>query len=166
MVAGIRMLPMVRMYITIAAGLFRMRKRDFILGATPAALVWVGIPVALGYAFRTNVSLLTDRYSSASEVILFASPLLGISIAAFFWLRANRSKIAIWRTKLVAKIQAETVWIVAASSQFRQKISHARTTATGTVTPVRVSYLVSRTSLVAVILALMFMLNEMRPPLS
>ena len=38
------MLPMVRMYITIAAGLFRMRKRDFILGATPAALVWVGIP--------------------------------------------------------------------------------------------------------------------------
>jgi membrane protein DedA with SNARE-associated domain len=166
MVAGIRMLPMVRMYITIAAGLFRMRKRDFILGATPAALVWVGIPVALGYAFRTNVSLLTDRYSSASEVILFASPLLGISIAAFFWLRANRSKIAIWRTKLVAKIQAETVWIVAASSQFRQKVSHARTTATGTVTPVRVSYLVSRTSLVAVILALMFMLNEMRPPLS
>jgi membrane protein DedA with SNARE-associated domain len=166
MVAGIRMLPMVRMYITIAAGLFRMRKRDFILGATPAALVWVGIPVALGYAFRTNVSLLTDRYSSASQVILFASPLLGISIAAFFWLRANRSKIAIWRTKLVAKIQAETVWIVAASSQFRQKISHARTTATGTVTPVRVSYLVSRTSLVAVILALMFMLNEMRPPLS
>jgi len=166
MVAGIRMLPMVRMYITIAAGLFRMRKRDFILGATPAALVWVGVPVALGYAFRTNVSLLTDRYSSASQVILFASSLLGISIAAFFWLRANRSKVGVWRTKLVAKVQADAVWIHAVSAQFLRKATHTRTTSTGAITTVRISYLVSRTSLVAVILALMFVLNEMRPPLS
>jgi membrane protein DedA with SNARE-associated domain len=166
MVAGIRMLPMVRMYITIAAGLFRMRKRDFILGATPAALVWVGVPVALGYAFRTNVSLLTDRYSSASQVILFASPLLGISIAAFFWLRANRSKFPMWRTKLVAKAQTEIVWIHSASTQVRRKVTRTHTTATGAITTVRISYLVSRTSLVAVILALMFVLNEMRPPLS
>ena len=166
MVAGIRMLPMVRMYITIAAGLFRMRKRDFILGATPAALVWVGIPVALGYAFRANVSLLTDRYSSASQVILFASPLLGISIAAFFWLRANRSKVALWRTRLVTKARAEAIWIQAASTQLLRKVTHTRTTAMGAITTVRISYLISRTSLVAIILALMFMLNGLRPPLS
>jgi membrane protein DedA with SNARE-associated domain len=166
MVAGIRMLPMVRMYITIAAGLFRMRKRDFILGATPAALVWVGRPVALGYAFRTNVSLLTDRYCSASQVLQFASPLLGISIAAFFWLRANRSKVATWRIRLVAKVQGDAVWIHAVSAQLFRKVTHTRATATGAITSVRVSYLISRTSLIAVILALMFVLNEMRPPLS
>src|SRR6478735_333982 len=166
MVAGIRMLPMVRMYITIAAGLFRMRKRDFILGATPAALVWVGIPVALGYAFRTNVSLLTDRYSSASHVILFASPMLGVSIAAFVWLRANRGKVAIWRNSLVAKVQSEMAWIGGASTLLRQNAGRLRATTTAFISPVRISYLISRTSLVAVILALMFMLNEMRPPLS
>ena len=52
------------------------------------------------------------------------------------------------------------------STLLRQKAGRLRSTTSGTITPVRVSYLVSRTSLVAVILALMFMLNEMRPPMS
>ena len=159
MVAGIRMLPMVRMYISIAAGLLRMRKRDFILGATPAALVWVGIPVALGYAFRTNVSLLTDRYASASHVLFFASPLLGISIAAFVWLRGNRDKLPVYRARLTGALQAK-------AAQIGGHLPSARPVFAITLAPGRASRLVSRTSLIGVILALMFVLSELRLPIS
>jgi membrane protein DedA with SNARE-associated domain len=88
-VFSIRLLPLVRMYITIASGLLRTRMRDFLEGAAPAALIWAGTPVVLGYVLRNRVQAFETEYSTLSHLILVASPLIGVAGAAIWWLRAH-----------------------------------------------------------------------------
>jgi membrane protein DedA with SNARE-associated domain len=85
----IRLLPLVRMYISIGSGLLRIRIRDFVVGAAPAALIWAGTPIVLGYLFRARVHAIEAQYTTLSHTLLLASPLIGVAGGAIWWLRAH-----------------------------------------------------------------------------
>ncbi|HUZ00056.1 MAG TPA: VTT domain-containing protein [Thermomicrobiaceae bacterium] len=81
-----RSLPLVRMYVSIGAGLLRVPLRDFLLGAVPGAIVWAGTPLALGYLFRAGVDHAVDDYAHLASYLVMVMPALAI-VAAVWWLR-------------------------------------------------------------------------------
>lgn len=83
-----RMLPLVRMYVSIGLGLLRIPIRHFLLGAAPAALVWAGTPLALGYVFRTNVQVFEARYVTVSHVLMLVLPAVSLVSAVVWWVRS------------------------------------------------------------------------------
>jgi membrane protein DedA with SNARE-associated domain len=87
-----RIVPMVRIYVTVAAGLTRMPWRNFLLGAAPAALVWSGTPLALGYYFRQDVQQFAGSGSSLSQAFFLVVPLFGVvgALAWVVWRRLAR----------------------------------------------------------------------------
>ncbi|MFM8594272.1 MAG: DedA family protein [Chloroflexota bacterium] len=52
----LRLVPLVRIGLTIGAGAFGIRVRDFVVGAFPAACSWMGLPLGLGWVFREDVA--------------------------------------------------------------------------------------------------------------
>lgn len=86
-----RIVPMVRIYVTIASGLARMSWRSFLLGSAPAALLWSGLPLLLGYCFRGSVQRFTSSGSSASHAFFLAVPLVGVVIVCGFALKKRLS---------------------------------------------------------------------------
>lgn len=84
-----RVVPLVRLYIPVAAGLLRIRWRDYLIGAAPAALIWSGAPLALGYLFRSDVERFTAGSSTASRLFFLAVPLFGVVLAAAWWVRGG-----------------------------------------------------------------------------
>jgi alkaline phosphatase len=87
----VRLLPLVRMYIAIGAGLMRIRLRNFILGAAPAAVIWAGSPVVLGYLFRSRVQSFATHYTRATHLILILLPLVGLFSLMLWWIRRGPS---------------------------------------------------------------------------
>jgi membrane-associated protein len=85
-----RIVPMVRIYVTVAAGLMRMPWRDFLLGAAPAALVWSGTPLVLGYYFRADVHQFAAGGSPVSRLFFLAVPLVGV-VGGLGWLLRRRT---------------------------------------------------------------------------
>lgn len=79
-----RIVPMVRIYVTVAAGLARMPWRNFLLGAAPASVVWSGTPLALGYYFRSDVHQFAAGGSNLSHAFFLAVPMIGI-LGALAW---------------------------------------------------------------------------------
>lgn len=63
-----RLVPMVRICVPVTAGLLPLPCRSFMLGAAPAALVWSGTPLALGYVLRAQVQGLTAHGSRRAGV--------------------------------------------------------------------------------------------------
>ncbi len=92
-----RLLPLVRMPITIATGLLRFRLRDFFLGAVPAALLWAGTPLVAGYYFRGSVHRFETRYTQFSHLFLITLPAVGLIAAIAWWVRRGETKRAAWR---------------------------------------------------------------------
>lgn len=86
-----RLLPLVRMSIAIGVGLLRIPLRHFLLGAAPAALLWAGTPLTLGYLFRADVQAFEARYTAFSQVLLLALPTVGLISALVWWVRAEHS---------------------------------------------------------------------------
>jgi membrane protein DedA with SNARE-associated domain len=82
-----RIIPVVRIYVTVASGLMRMRWRSFIIGAAPAALVWSGTPLLLGYCFRSSVYDFTAGGSTISRIFFLAIPLFGVVVVAVYLVR-------------------------------------------------------------------------------
>jgi membrane protein DedA with SNARE-associated domain len=64
-IAVLRLIPFVRMGTTVGAGVIGIRPRDFILGSSIAAIIWTGIPLSVGYAFRSRLETLEAFYNSA-----------------------------------------------------------------------------------------------------
>jgi membrane protein DedA with SNARE-associated domain len=103
----VRLLPLVRMYITIATGLMRIRLRHFLLGAAPAALVWAGTPLVLGYAFRADVHRWAAHYSTGAHLLLAALPLIGLATGVVWWVRrAPSPRMALRRGRSVLGLLA------------------------------------------------------------
>ena len=75
-IAVLRLIPFVRMGTTVGTGLIGIRLRDFVLGSTVAALIWVSVPLSIGYAFRSNLETLEAYYATAVSAL---PVLLGIS---------------------------------------------------------------------------------------
>ena len=82
-----RILPLVRLYVTVASGLVQMRWRSFLLGATPAALVWSGTPLLLGYCFRTSVHDFAAGGSTISRLFFLSIPMIGVIAVAVWYVR-------------------------------------------------------------------------------
>jgi membrane-associated protein len=87
-----RMLPLVRMYISIGAGLLQIRFRDFVGGAVIGALIWGGTPIALGYFFQGNVQQFTENYATLSHLIFVILPALTLSILVMWWVRRGHTR--------------------------------------------------------------------------
>lgn len=72
-IAVLRLIPVVRMGTTIGTGVIGIRLRDFVLGSAVAALIWTGLPLILGYTFRSRLETLEAYYAhtvSALPVLL------------------------------------------------------------------------------------------------
>ncbi len=99
----VRLLPLVRMYISIGSGLLAIRFKAFLQGAIPAAFIWVGVPMALGFLFQDQVREFAAEYTYAAYAILFALPAFGVisGIAGwvyrggFFQARLHRGRSAL-----------------------------------------------------------------------
>jgi len=87
-----RMLPLVRMYISIGAGLLQIRFRDFVGGAFVGALVWGGTPIAIGYFFRGDVQQFTKNYATISHLIFVILPALTLSVLVMWWVRRGPTR--------------------------------------------------------------------------
>jgi membrane protein DedA with SNARE-associated domain len=92
-----RLLPGVRTYITIGTGLLRIRLRSFVSGAAPAALIWSGTPLVVGYLVRADVQSLRAQYSSASHVAFTLMPAVGLCTGLVLWARSGHSVSACLR---------------------------------------------------------------------
>ncbi|MFL5762157.1 MAG: DedA family protein [Thermomicrobiales bacterium] len=86
-----RIMPMIRMYITIGTGLLRIPFRNFIAGAAPAAIIWSGTPLVVGYLIRDHVLALQARYATVSHVALTLMPAFGLVTATAWWVRSGHS---------------------------------------------------------------------------
>lgn len=75
----LRLVPLVRIYATVATGLARMRLDRFLLGAAPAALIWSGLPLVLGFWFREDARGMMDRAPIASIVSALILPVVGLA---------------------------------------------------------------------------------------
>lgn len=109
-----RSLPLVRMYISIGAGLLGVRPRQFLIGSIPGGLIWVGTPLVLGYAFRNSVEQVTTQYAQASHLAFLAMPLLSLALAAVWWVQRGAS---IW-ARIQRSRSAISLAVVAAVSAF------------------------------------------------
>ncbi len=93
MVVGIgRMLPLVRMYISIGAGLLRIRVRDFVIGAFPGAVIWAGTPIVLGYYLHADVQRFAVEYATISHLIFMVLPTLSLAAIAMWWVRRGHTR--------------------------------------------------------------------------
>lgn len=81
----VRILPLVRMYISIGSGLLAIPFKSFLQGAIPAAFVWVGVPMILGYLFQDQVQEFAAEYTYAAYAILFALPAFGVITGIAGW---------------------------------------------------------------------------------
>jgi membrane protein DedA with SNARE-associated domain len=78
-IAVLRLIPVVRMGTTVGTGVIGIRLRDFVLGSAVAALIWTGLPLILGYTFRSRLETLESYYAhtvSALPVLLGVTSLV------------------------------------------------------------------------------------------
>lgn len=108
-----RILPLVRMWATISAGLLRFRVRDFLSGAAPAAVVWAGTPLVIGYLFRDQVTNLTARFTSASHLLTLIVPVMVVVAVVAWWVwRGHVLRARIRRGRSALGIGAAVVGLV------------------------------------------------------
>ncbi len=94
----LRLIPVVRFGVTVGAGAFGIRGRDVALGAMPAACLWIGIPLGLGWVFRADLQRLEDAFAGAAGpavvavvvVTLLGGALLLRRRIGFFQVRPQR----------------------------------------------------------------------------
>lgn len=105
-----RALPLVRMYVSIGAGLLRLRGRDFVIGATPGAALWGGIPILLGYLFHADVNRLAAEYASLSHWGFAAMPVFSLIVFLLWWIRRGGSGwMQLRRGRLVLSLVVATI---------------------------------------------------------
>lgn len=84
-----RLIPGIRQYISLPAGLARMNLALFCLFTTLGAAIWVVILALLGYVFGQNQALITSK---VHEVLLFLLPALLLLVAGYIWLHRRRTR--------------------------------------------------------------------------
>jgi membrane protein DedA with SNARE-associated domain len=83
-----RLIPMIRQYISIPAGLARMNIPMFCFYTSLGAGIWVIILTLLGYFIGENEALITE-YLRDIIVVLFIACVIGVGI---YWQRQRRSR--------------------------------------------------------------------------
>jgi membrane protein DedA with SNARE-associated domain len=115
-----RLLPLVRMPVTIGAGLLRLPLRSFFLGAVPAAVLWAGVPFVLGYELRASVHGFAMQYTRAAHIALLLSPAIGLAATVVWWiqrggtargrLRRGRAVVGFVAAILATAYVVKTAW--------------------------------------------------------
>lgn len=116
-----RLLPIVRMYVAIGTGLIRIPFRDYVIGASPAALIWAGLPLTAGFFLRADVNRIATRYTRVEHIAMFVLPLLVVAALVGWWvyrggtLRGRvlrmRSSVAILAAAGIVAYMAQSIWI-------------------------------------------------------
>ena len=105
-----RMLPLVRMYVAVGAGLLRIRFRDFLLGAAPAGFVWAGTPLIIGYFFRHDVQRLAADYTVVTRTAIIIGPaIIIVGVLAWWVRRASSLRARLRRARAAAGIAIAAV---------------------------------------------------------
>ncbi len=65
-----RLIPVLRMWSAVGTGLIRVPLRSYLIGAAPAALLWSGTPVVLGYLFRERINYFEHQYTLLTAIVL------------------------------------------------------------------------------------------------
>ena len=108
-----RLLPLVRMWATVSAGLLRFCLRDFLTGAAPAAALWAGTPLVVGFLFRDHVARLAARYTQASHLLTLVVPAVVVVVVLGWWVwRGGGLRARIRRGRSVFGIGAAVVCIL------------------------------------------------------
>ena len=108
-----RLLPLVRMWATISAGLLRFRARDFLAGAAPAAALWAGTPLTVGFLFRDRVASLAARYTQASHLLTLVVPAVVFVALLGWWVwRGGALRARIRRGRSVLGMGAAVVCVL------------------------------------------------------
>lgn len=102
-IAVLRLIPFVRMGTTVGSGLMGIRLRDFVFGSAIAAVIWTGVPISLGFAFRTNLEVLEGAYARAMEAV----PLL-LGVAGLLLVVTVLGRSAATRARLLGVFSA--IW--------------------------------------------------------
>lgn len=82
-----RLIPVVRHYISIPAGLSRMPLAKFWLFTALGAFIWMVVLVALGYTIGDNEAAIKERVHEFTAAALFAA-----LVAAVYYLQKRRSR--------------------------------------------------------------------------
>jgi membrane protein DedA with SNARE-associated domain len=88
-----RLIPVVRQYISLPAGLLRMNMARFLFFTGLGAGIWVAVLTAIGYVAGQNRQLI-ERYSREATLVLLASCAVLIGIYVAVRRRRRRSGMA------------------------------------------------------------------------
>lgn len=94
-VCGGRLLPVARMYVTIASALAEIPLPRFLLGSLPASLFWSGIPLTLGYLLRADAKSIAASSTHVFNLLIIAIVAAVALVVLVWWLRRGRS-IRVW----------------------------------------------------------------------
>lgn len=92
-----RLLPIVRMPVTVSAAMAHVPLKQFFLGAVPASIVWGSTPLIVGYFFQADVGRIEARYAQISRLLIVAVPVLALAAGVAWWARRGGSRAADWR---------------------------------------------------------------------
>ncbi|HET7034101.1 MAG TPA: VTT domain-containing protein [Thermomicrobiaceae bacterium] len=81
------LVPGLRMGVAPGAGLLDVPPRIMVLGTLPGALLWVGIPLGLGYAFQREIDRLVRWAGALDRAALIAVLVALAALALAWWLR-------------------------------------------------------------------------------
>ncbi|HZT95354.1 MAG TPA: VTT domain-containing protein [Chloroflexota bacterium] len=104
-----RLIPMFRLYASIASGLIRVRFRHFLIGAGAAAWLWAAIPLTGGYVLRSQVGNVATRYPALMPYVVAGS--VGVTLVLLLggWLRhAGTREAALRRVRFILSMVAAT----------------------------------------------------------
>lgn len=116
-----RLLPIARMYIAIGTGLIRIPFRDYVLGASPAALIWAGIPLTAGYFLRADVNRIATQYTRIEHVAMIIIPVVIVAVLVAWWVHRGgtlrgrvlrvRSAVALIAALGIVAYSVQSAWI-------------------------------------------------------
>lgn len=89
-----RLIPLFRLYASITTGLIRIRFRDFVTGAAPAAFLWAATPLTLGFAMRSKISSLESQYPRMLHIVILFSVVTTVLAGVVWWVRRGGSRAA------------------------------------------------------------------------
>lgn len=90
----LRLTPVVRIGLTVGAAPLGVTTREFVLGAVPAALIWIGLPLGLGWFFRDSIHSLESALAGALGPAAAAILVVALIVAAAAWKRRRSNAAA------------------------------------------------------------------------
>ena len=98
----LRLVPVVRIGLTVGAGALGIRTRDFVLGALPAAMLWIGVPLGLGWIFRENVQELEEYIDRTLGPVVGGIAVILVIALLVTWKKRRKSPDAAPAAEIIA----------------------------------------------------------------